>query len=209
MVWAGWFQLDRAALPMADRRALRRPGARAHPNHYLATVRLRDTALDGASPLRSLVRPGRSAQRPFQSAPGDRSGYIATDVSAVAVRPPQPGPRAPESAICLVLGPTTTSPRTRRVLTGYTRRLRPGRWRDESLDFGAHVRIGLCRFGTRALVVRRGFDLVEVGSSASDFRDDLFGGLGPQEGLWVGVPVFGPCLHGVDESGDAGEPASA
>ena len=60
-----------------------------------------------------------------------------------------------------------------------------------------------------ALVVRRGFDLVEGGSSAADFCDDLFGGLVPDEGLGVVVPVFGPDLDGIDEVGHAGEHASA
>ena len=59
------------------------------------------------------------------------------------------------------------------------------------------------------LVVRRGFDLVEGGSSAADFCDDLFGGLVPDEGLGVVVPVFGPDLDGIDEVGHAGEHASA
>ena len=40
------------------------------------------------------------------------------------------------------------------------------------------------------LVVRRGFGLVGEGGSASfDFGDDLFGGLGPDEGFGVVVPV--------------------
>ena len=40
------------------------------------------------------------------------------------------------------------------------------------------------------LVVRRGFGLVGEGSSASfDLGDDLFGGLGPDEGFGVVVPV--------------------
>ena len=60
-----------------------------------------------------------------------------------------------------------------------------------------------------SLVVRRGFDLVEGGSSAADFCDDLFGGLVPDEGLGVVVPVFGPDLDGIDEVGHAGEHASA
>ena len=59
------------------------------------------------------------------------------------------------------------------------------------------------------LVVRRGFDLVEGGSSAADLCDDLFGGLVPDEGLGVVVPVFGPDLDGIDEVGHAGEHASA
>ena len=49
--------------------------------------------------------------------------------------------------------------------------------------------------------------LVEGGSSAADFCDDLFGGLVPDEGLGVVVPVFG--LDGIDEVGHAGEHASA
>ena len=70
----------------------------------------------------------------------------------------------------------------------------------------------LARLSTRVtsyLVVRRGFDLVEGGSSAADFCDDLFGGLVPDEGLGVVVPVFGPDLDGIDEVGHAGEHASA
>ena len=54
-------------------------------------------------------------------------------------------------------------------------------------------------------MVRRGFDLVEGGSSAADFCDDLFGGLVPDEGLGVVVPVFGPDLDGIDEVGHAGD----
>ncbi len=64
-------------------------------------------------------------------------------------------------------------------------------------------------FALVGLVVRRGFDLVEGGSSAADFCDDLFGGLVPDEGLGVVVPVFGPDLDGIDEVGHAGEHASA
>ena len=67
----------------------------------------------------------------------------------------------------------------------------------------------LIRLRNVELVVRRGFDLVEGGSSAADFCDDLFGGLVPDEGLGVVVPVFGPDLDGIDEVGHAGEHASA
>lgn len=42
------------------------------------------------------------------------------------------------------------------------------------------------------LVRRRGFDLVERGSSAPHLGDDLLGRLLPVEGLGVVVPVLGP-----------------
>ena len=79
--------------------------------------------------------------------------------------------------------------------------------RGEILDNTQEV-IGMALRASR-LVVRRGFDLVEGGSSAADFCDDLFGGLVPDEGLGVVVPVFGPDLDGIDEVGHAGEHASA
>lgn len=63
---------------------------------------------------------------------------------------------------------------------------------------------------TKALVVRRGFGLpVEGGSSTSDLVDDLVGGLGPDEGAGVLVPVVDPLVDGVGEVGDAGEDAVA
>lgn len=62
---------------------------------------------------------------------------------------------------------------------------------------------------TTALVVRRGFDLVECGSSSADFGHDLLGGLVPYEGAGVVVPVFGPGLDGVDECGNTREAAAA
>ena len=58
-------------------------------------------------------------------------------------------------------------------------------------------------------MVRRGFDLVEGGSPASDLVDDLFGGFVPDERFRVVVPVFGPGLDGLFEFVDAGEHASA
>jgi hypothetical protein len=62
----------------------------------------------------------------------------------------------------------------------------------------------------RYLVVRRGFGLVGEGGSASvDLGEDVVGGLGPDEGLWVDVPVIDPVLDGVGEFGDAGERAAA
>ena len=80
-------------------------------------------------------------------------------------------------------------------------------WRREDRDFTPWL--SASEPLTRLLVVRRGFDLVEGGSSAADFCDDLFGGLVPDEGLGVVVPVFGPDLDGIDEVGHAGEHASA
>ena len=59
------------------------------------------------------------------------------------------------------------------------------------------------------LVVRRGFGLGECGTSASDFGDDLFGGLVPDERSGVVVPVLGPQLDGVDEGVHAVEGAAA
>ena len=73
----------------------------------------------------------------------------------------------------------------------------------------ASVQSPLIASHSSQLVVRRGFDLVEGGSSAADLCDDLFGGLVPDEGLGVVVPVFGPDLDGIDEVGHAGEHASA
>jgi len=46
-----------------------------------------------------------------------------------------------------------------------------------------------------ALVVRRGVDLVKRCSSAPHLLDDLFGGLAPDEGLGIVVPVLGPQLY--------------
>ena len=59
------------------------------------------------------------------------------------------------------------------------------------------------------LVVRRGFDSGERFSSATGFGDDLFGGLVPDKGLWIVVPVLGPGLDGIDQSGHAREAAAA
>ncbi|MDP1795632.1 MAG: hypothetical protein Q8K63_15955, partial [Acidimicrobiales bacterium] len=44
------------------------------------------------------------------------------------------------------------------------------------------------------LVVRRGFDLVEFGSSSSDFGEDLVGGFVPHERFGIAVAVLGPLL---------------
>ncbi len=63
--------------------------------------------------------------------------------------------------------------------------------------------------GATALVVRRGFGLGECGSAAGDFFDDLGGGLVPDEGLGVVVPMLGPGFDGSDEIVDTGEDAAA
>lgn len=57
----------------------------------------------------------------------------------------------------------------------------------------------------QGLVVRRGFDLVECGSTSLDFGDDLLRWFVPYEGFRVVVPVLGPDLDGVDELTDTGE----
>jgi hypothetical protein len=46
-----------------------------------------------------------------------------------------------------------------------------------------------------ALVVRRGVELVKRWSSAPHLLGDLFGGLAPDEGLGIVVPVRGPQLY--------------
>ncbi len=56
-------------------------------------------------------------------------------------------------------------------------------------------------------MVRRGFGFGECGPAASDFLDDLVGGLLPDEGFGVVVPVLGPQLDGLNESVDAVERA--
>ena len=59
-------------------------------------------------------------------------------------------------------------------------------------------------------MVRRGFGfLVEGGSSPFHFGDDLVGGLVPDEGFGVVVPVFDPQVDGVDEFVDGAERVAA
>src|SRR6266487_51666 len=60
-----------------------------------------------------------------------------------------------------------------------------------------------------ALVVRRGVDLVKRCSSAPHLLDDLFGGLAPDEGLGIVVPVLGPQLYRLSRRLDAREHAVA
>jgi hypothetical protein len=60
-----------------------------------------------------------------------------------------------------------------------------------------------------ALVVRRGVDLVKRCSSAPRLLDDLFGGLAPDEGLGIVVPVLGPQLYRLSQRLDAPEHAVA
>src|SRR6266511_5779347 len=57
-----------------------------------------------------------------------------------------------------------------------------------------------------ALVVRRG---VKRCSSAPHLLDDLFGGLAPDEGLGIVVPVLGPQLYRLSQRLDAREHAVA
>ncbi len=58
-------------------------------------------------------------------------------------------------------------------------------------------------------MVRRGFGLGECGSAAGDFFDDFLGGLVPDEGLGVVVPMLGPEFDGSDQIVDTGEDAAA
>jgi hypothetical protein len=50
---------------------------------------------------------------------------------------------------------------------------------------------------------------VEGGSASADLVDDVVGGLGPDEGVEVVVPVVDPLDDGIGEFGDAGEDAVA
>lgn len=58
-------------------------------------------------------------------------------------------------------------------------------------------------------MVRRGLGFGEGGAASADLGDDLFGGLVPDEGVEVVVPVLGPQFDGFDERVDAGEGAAA
>ncbi len=79
----------------------------------------------------------------------------------------------------------------------------------DSLGYEIGRRFGPALQASR-LVVRRGFgDGGQCGSAPLDLGDDLLGGLGPDEGLGVVVPVFGPCLDALDENVDARERAAA
>ncbi|MPZ66711.1 MAG: 4'-phosphopantetheinyl transferase superfamily protein [Pseudonocardiaceae bacterium] len=76
----------------------------------------------------------------------------------------------------------------------------PAQDRADQLDVS--VRVSLSHVASTAvavaLVVRRGFDLVESLSSSAHLVDDLVGGFVPDEGLGVVVPVLGPELDGLD-----------
>ncbi len=77
------------------------------------------------------------------------------------------------------------------------------------LLFEATLHISWARL-RRDLVVCRGFsDLVKCDSSSSDFGDDFFGGLVPDEWFRVVVPGLSPVFDGVDELVDAGEAVAA
>jgi hypothetical protein len=57
---------------------------------------------------------------------------------------------------------------------------------------------------------RRGSGVrVEGGSASADLVDDVVGGLGPDEGVGVVIPVVAPLVDGIGEFGDAGEDAVA
>src|SRR5690348_6549980 len=68
---------------------------------------------------------------------------------------------------------------------------------------------GYSLLSMKSLVVCLRFDLVEGGSAALDFGDDVLCGGFPDEGFGVGVPVRGPRGDGLGEFGDAGEDPSA
>ena len=55
------------------------------------------------------------------------------------------------------------------------------------------------------LVIRRGCDLLEGGSSWLNLGDDLVGGPVPDEGLRILVAMLCPAADGIDEGSDAGE----
>jgi hypothetical protein len=59
------------------------------------------------------------------------------------------------------------------------------------------------------LVARRGFGFGERGSAAADFGDDFVGGLLPDEGFGIVVPMLGPQLDRFDEDVDTGERATS
>lgn len=58
-------------------------------------------------------------------------------------------------------------------------------------------------------MARLRIDLVECGSAASDFGDDVLGSGLPDEGFGIGVPVGRPGGDGFAEFGDAGEGSAA
>src|SRR6266516_617333 len=73
----------------------------------------------------------------------------------------------------------------------------------------AEVQPATCGRSSWFLVVRRGVDLVKRCSSAPHLLDDLFGGLAPDEGLGIVVPVLGPQLYRLPQRLDAREHAVA